>query len=271
MPIKVFLIAGLFFIAINVFSQKNITGLINAEKAFAKYALDSNTRDAFVKFLDTGNVALNQGKVFNGYQTWVKREKRPAKLIWEPEFAVIAGSNEYGLITGPYEFKLSLNDTAIGKGNFTSIWHYNSNGEWKNILDHGMGYTAKREPVTTIKSIELKENKNQTANNDSVIIENNFIAAFNAIGKSAYSSFASKEIWFNTQGHLPVNGINNLSVALKAIADGIEFTPLGSGISAGKDFIYVYGATKLNDKPGNYVRVWVKENDSWKLILQVLN
>jgi hypothetical protein len=271
MPIKVFLIAGLFFIAINVFSQKNITGLINAEKAFAKYALDSNTRDAFVKFLDTGNVALNEGKVFNGYQTWVKREKRPAKLIWEPEFAVIAGSNEYGLITGPYEFKLSLNDTAIGKGNFTSIWHYNSNGEWKNLLDHGISYTGRRRWASQVKKIIIKKNNTSPENNNAELIENNFISAYKTKGKSVYSSFASKNIWVNTNGHLPVSGIANLSTALTAITDGIEFTPLGSGISASKDFIYVYGATKLNDIPGNYVRVWIKEKNSWKLILQVLN
>ena len=253
------------------FSQKNIEGLINAEKAFAKYAFDSNVRDAFVKYLDTNNIAMQQGKVANGYQQWVKRKKGPGKLLWGPEFAAIASSGEYGVTTGPYEFKASLSDTALGRGHFTSIWYYNSQGEWKNLIDHGIGYANAYPAVTTVKQVLVDISRPSFTEANVVKVENNFIEMYKSNGKAAYNKVAATNIWFNTNGHQPVNGINNLPVALAHIDEGIEFTPLGFGMSNSNDFGYVYGSIKRNDKMANYIRVWIKENSQWKLLLQVLD
>lgn len=268
MPLKKMVTVALLFSSAISFCQKNITGLINAEKAFAQYALDSNTRDAFIKFLDTNGLVFNEGKPINGYQLWKGREKRNSKLLWGPEFATIASSNDYGVTTGPWEFKANLKDTVLARGNFTSIWHYNSKGEWKNVLDMGINYSDKRNSVTDIQSIEIKAGKKEGANVASV--EKSFIADYKLKGKNAYKTIVSSGIWFNTEGHLPINGINSLEEALTMIPDGIEFIPLGFGLSYSMDFGYVYGTAKLNNKEQNYLRVWVKEDGAWKLLLQVL-
>ncbi|MBI2730068.1 MAG: nuclear transport factor 2 family protein [Sphingobacteriales bacterium] len=266
LPVK--LLSPLLLFSFFSFCQKNITGLINAEKAFAQYALDSNTRDAFVKFLDSNCVVFNEGKAINGYQLWKSREKRTSKIIWAPEFAAIASSNEYGVTTGPYEFKASVNDTALARGNFTSIWHYNTNKEWKNVLDFGISYTEKRNPVTEIKSYEIIAGIKTDVN--LVTIEKAFIFDYNTNGVAAYKKIAADNIWFNTEGQLPVNGINSIEEALKKIPPAIQFIPSGMGVSYSKDFGYIYGTARLNDKQQNYLRVWIKENGEWKLLLQTL-
>ncbi|HET9057430.1 MAG TPA: hypothetical protein VFN30_11360 [Chitinophagaceae bacterium] len=253
-------------------SQKTVSGLIEAEKAFAKYALDFNTRDAFVKYFDTANIALNEGKALNGYQAWVKRKKRSSKLLWQPEFAAIASSGEYGVTTGPYEFKASLNDTALDRGHFTSIWFFNSDGEWKNLLDHGSGYSHSYPAVSNIKSVSLQKSKSKKNSGQSMeMSELNFIKQYETEGKKAYNKIVSKHIWFNTNGYQPVSGFDKLNKALEVIDNGIHFAPIGFKTSKSKDFGFVYGTITRNEKTANYVRVWIKENGSWKLLLQVLD
>lgn len=256
-----------FLLPLLASAQKNIEGLINAEKAFAKYAFDSNTRDAFVKFLDTNCVVFNNGNAINGYQLWKGREKRTAKLIWEPEFAAISSSNDYGVTTGPWAFKQTINDTVTARGNFTSIWHY-VNGEWKNVLDLGVGYNTKHPVVEKIQSVEIK--KPLFTDGNVTEKENAFITAYKNAGTSAYKNVASVNCWFNTAGQLPVNGINAIDDALKNMPGGIEFMPAGFGVSANGDFGYVYGAVIINNKQDNYLRVWIKESGVWKLLLQTL-
>ena len=43
-------------------AQKTIDGMIAAEKAFAQYALDKNTKQAFLKFMDMEAVQFTEGK-----------------------------------------------------------------------------------------------------------------------------------------------------------------------------------------------------------------
>ena len=260
-------IAALLFFPAICFCQKNITGLINAEKAFAQYAIDFGTRDAFINFLDTTGIVFNEGKAVNGYHLWKDREKSSSKLIWEPEFAAIASSGEYGVTTGPWEFKASLADTALARGNFTSIWHY-CKSEWKNVLDIGIGYSKKRNPVTEVQSIEIKAG--EKGDGTVVGFEKMFIADYKLNGKNAYKTVAATNTWFNTEGHLPLSGTNAAEKALALIPDSIEFSPLGYGLSYSRDFAYVYGRAKLNNKVANYLRVWVRENNEWKLLLQTL-
>ncbi|MBI1781358.1 MAG: hypothetical protein HYR66_08305 [Sphingobacteriales bacterium] len=249
------------------FAQNNVEGLTNAEKAFAKYALDSNTRDAFVQFLDTGCIVFQNGKPVNGYQLWKNRPKSTAKLIWGPEFAAIAYAGDYGVTTGPWEYKQSFNDTAVARGNFTSIWHY-KNGEWKNVLDFGCSYSQHHAPVAEVKSIVGKADHQSDFN--IMQLEYSFIAQYKAMGSIAYRTVVSKNCWFNVKDHLPFNGADRLEGAIKSIPAKIDFKPLGYGISSNYDFAYVYGSVHLNDKDDNYLRVWIREKNDWKLLLQTL-
>lgn len=264
---KIFL-GVVLLLSVSARAQENITGLINAEKSFAKYAADFNTRDAFVKYLDTSCVVFNAGKIINGYTLWKGRGVRPEKLVWGPEFAAISSSNDYGVTTGPWEYKKTLADTALARGNFTSIWHY-VNGEWKNALDLGVGYNSPHPPLAEkVQTIEIK--KPVSTEGNVVEKENAFIAAYKNSGKTAYKNAVVVNCWFNTEGQLPVNGMNAIEEALKNIPEGIEFTPVGFGTSVNGDFGYVYGTLSYNNKSENYLRVWIKESGEWKLLLQTL-
>src|SRR6476661_5544490 len=86
-------------------AQKNMDGLVNAEKRFAAYAVANGTKEAFMHFIDSTGIVFEAGKAINGLASWAKKESRPGILNWWPEYAEIARSNDFGYTTGPWTFQ----------------------------------------------------------------------------------------------------------------------------------------------------------------------
>ena len=59
------------------FSQTGLDAMIAAERSFAAYAVANNTKDAFLKFMDTSAVMFEKGEPIKAYERWLKREKHP--------------------------------------------------------------------------------------------------------------------------------------------------------------------------------------------------
>jgi len=97
-------------------AQKGIDGVINAEKKFAAYAIEHNTKEAFLQFLDSADaLVFNEGKTNNAYTTWTAAKANTNKLIWEPAFAGVSKSGDFGFTTGPWQFKHSMQGCIVGK------------------------------------------------------------------------------------------------------------------------------------------------------------
>ena len=52
-------------------------------------------------------------------------------------------------------------------------------------------------------------------------------------------------------------------------ADTLKFSyrNAGTGIASAGDLAYAYGTLEAGGKTGNYLRVWKKETDTWKIVL----
>src|SRR6266496_2017264 len=150
------------FIAVNSFSQKNFDGLIKAEKSFAAYSVAYRTKDAFLKFADSTGIIFDPAteSPVNAIEIWNKREKRPGKLDWQPEYAEIAASNDFGYTTGPYTF--TMNDTVTARGEYVTVWQMNKQGEWKFLLDLGVNNTPKILALSLEKTGEKKISGNSS-------------------------------------------------------------------------------------------------------------
>jgi hypothetical protein len=93
--------AGLLVCATG-FSQGNIKGLVNAEKAFASFTETHTIRDGFLKYLDSNGIIFRQGVAVNGIESFQKQKPGPAILSWEPSFAVISAWGDLGITTGTF-------------------------------------------------------------------------------------------------------------------------------------------------------------------------
>lgn len=270
MSIK-FLLPNLIWLPATLFAQKNIDGLVNAEKSFAAYSVGHGTRDAFLKFADSSGIVFDNGKAINAIEAWNKREKRPFVLNWYPQFAEIAFSNDFGYTTGPWELTPNAdNDTVVARGQFTSVWHITANGEWKFLVDLGVSNTPK---VLAISLTRINEKKvTGDATKDAVLkAEQDFISLYRNEKANAYKKYLSNASILNRNGlSYPATTKKSRSVFIKKTPADVEFTITGSGMASSGDMAYVYGNTSINNKAENYLHIWRKEEKRWKIALEVL-
>jgi ketosteroid isomerase-like protein len=256
---------------IQVYAQKNIEGLINAEKSFAAYSVSHSTKEAFLKFLDSTGVVFEKGLPVNGIESWNKKEKTAGILNWHPQFAEIAASNDLGYTTGPWTFQPQTpQDSVIAKGQFTTVWHTNKNGEWKFLVDLG---TNNIPSVDTQEAQKINASKITTKPLDLALLvktEEAFIKEYSKSSQSAYKKFLSAQSILNRHKNLPATTGYEQDRIIQATPPNIRFTINHSGIATSGDLGFVYGTTQVNDITENYLRIWRRENEGWKIALEVL-
>lgn len=266
------LITTLLLFNISVaFSQQKLVSIVEAERSFARYAIDHNTKEAFLKFMDTGAVVFNNGEILKAKQVWENKKPNKAKLIWDPAFVVISTAGDMGISTGPWKFKPEGKDSVIANGEFTTVW-LKKDTAWRWVVDMGIDHPQNTFSARDLNGIELGHLERTTydAGRYMLMAEQNFINSYTTNGKEAYNEVADKDIHFNTNGYVPVHGSENIDEALVNLSGGMKFQAIGSGVSKDGDLGYVYGYVSEKDKKGNYLRVWRRIGRKWMLLLQTL-
>jgi ketosteroid isomerase-like protein len=251
-----------------VAAQSPLMQIVNSEKSFAAYAGSAGITQAFLRYFDDSAVVFERGQVLNGKEVWRQRKLDSMELKWYPEYAEVAASGDLGYTTGPSEFRVKKgSEKPDHKGYFNSIWKKNSNGEWKVVLDMG---TPSPQSVFDEGHVEYIDNsamedktKKKTATSakdDIKALEEEFIANY-ADGKG-YMKYGSKNARYYRPGNKVAKGSYPYSDTLK-----FNYRNAGTGMASSGDLAYAYGYVEVPGKTGNYLRVWKKEMDSWRIVL----
>jgi hypothetical protein len=267
-----FSVATVLLAAPAAYAQKTIKGLIDAEKAFASYTETHNIRDGFLKFLDSNGIIFRQGNAVNAFESFSKQKAGPAVLSWEPSFAIISASGDLGITTGPFLVRAtSINDTVVGRGNFSSVWKMNKAGEWKNVVDLGVSYTKKSAPTTQVQELILTQPVTTDISFSEIIdLDTKFNQAIKEKSINTILTQLSADSWLNAEGETPILGTKPISNILLHIPDTVLFKSDAGGISSSGDLAYVYGTVNNGNKKENYLRVWGNRNRRWQVILQTI-
>jgi hypothetical protein len=269
---KYFSFMTIAFISLPAFAQRSIDSMIQTEKKFANTALVAGTKEAFIKFIDTGGIVFDKGRPVNGLKLHTGSERRPGILTWEPEYAEIAATNDFGYTTGPWKFyEISVKDKPVATGHFITVWHLTDHGEWKFLIDFGISYSMNREamPMKKMhgKKLKFKDDDQQSLKQS----EEKFIEAYTSEGIKAYHSFLSSQSRINYAGFLPATNAKERKTLLDSLPMNIIYSILGTGLSPMKDLGYVYGSANINNKQDGYLRIWRKEKNGWKIAAEVLH
>ena len=252
-------------------AQNNIDGLINAEKEFASYSVTHNMKDAFLHFLDSTGIVFNKSQPVNGIEWWSKKETPGGILNWHPQFAEIAASGNLGYTTGPWTFQpKTVADSVVATGQYTTVWHLDKNGEWKFLIDLGVSNLPSTDSAEVIKIDAAKITTNPIDLLSMVKTEEAFIGAYKENTPGVYRQFLSQQSILNRNSSLPATTAAEQSKIIEATPQEIRFAINGSGISKSGDLGFVYGTITLNDKKENYLRIWRKEKEGWKIAVEVL-
>jgi hypothetical protein len=269
---KCFSLIAIFFTASTGFAQRSIDSMVQAEKKFANTALVASTKEAFVKFIDTAGIVFEKGNPVNGFELYTKSERRPGILTWEPEYAEISSSNNFGYTTGPWKYYANtLKDDPLAKGHFITVWHLNKAGEWKFLIDFGINYNLKEKKMELKKVAPAKKELKKDFQQSLKKAEEKFIQSYKTQGKQAYGSFLSSNSRLNYAGFLPALNSVERKVLIDSLPANIGYAIVGFGSSPQNDLGYVYGTADINDKHEGYLRIWRREKDGWKIAVEVLH
>lgn len=260
----------LFFFTQIINAQKGIDQLILAEKNFAAYSVSHSTKEAFLLFLDSSGLVFDNGKPVNGIQTWNNRKKNPGVLSWYPQYAEISASDDFGYTTGPWTYQPSAKDSVVAGGRYITVWHIDKQGEWRLLVDLGVNNTPGNSDLSLRKMESPNPGFPKGSARSLVKREKKFIKEKDRAVKGNYRKYLSRNCILNRNNRGPANCPDSCFEVLSRDPENIDYIINGSGIASSGDLGYVYGTTFINSKTDNYLRIWRREKDGWKIAVEVL-
>jgi ketosteroid isomerase-like protein len=262
------------------FANHDLQTMVNVERAFAALARKENTRKAFLVYLSEEAVVFEQGPV-NGKKRWEARPTDDSKLDWDPEFADIAASGDFGYTTGPWEYRTHRTDRSPdAHGHFVSVWQKKPNGLFQNVLDIGVSHPHDPEshPLKT-SILHAKAGNDLRQKDESLLdIEQEFLTSLTDRGSKAHVQALSREARLYRTGRIPMTIPTLTRPVVEREGSSIRYSPIQGGMASSGDLGYVYGTASWteskegNEVHANYARIWKNEDGSrWKIVLEVVS
>ncbi len=259
---------------------EKVGGLITADRNAAIIAKAQGPHAAFSSIIDKTSTFYVPSAV-NALNYLNNRPNIPDVLNWEPNFALVSKSLEFGVTSGSMEFQKV---GAIKRyGQYLTIWKRDKKGVWKvdlraEVENYGK-QTAKdlkfQEPddswyLKHRSQVRLKQREDIVQSTDQL---------FSAIAKrdteSAYREFMAEEVRFYYPWQNEIEGKNNVINFIKKQRIDIVTEPLKVGRAYSGEYAYSQGTATIHSKDKavkfNYLRVWeLKDDYQWRVILEMM-
>lgn len=271
MKTSILFAALLMCICFKLYAQQPIDQLIATEQKFAATSKAQTTKIAFLYFLDSNCVGYHKGVQTVMFKDWTERKESNSKLTWNPELAIIGSSGELGVTTGPWEFRQnSLKDTPVTHGYFATVWKKQNDGRWKAMFDMGIGYND----ASVVNSDEVKVESIVLNNVSQSSYDGNWLMIDQQLSnkKTTLISLLAPDAWVSIQGHAPFKNANAAKAVADILPNNIQYKPAGYFVAQSNDLLAVYGGVLKDGKQEQaFLRVWIKKENEWKLMMMMIS
>jgi ketosteroid isomerase-like protein len=247
-----------------------VRSMVEAEKNFYKAGQEKGTRAAFLEFLAEDGIIFRPGPV-NGRESWTKRTETGFDLVWEPTFAAIARSADFGYDTGPAKWRANKQEAKFsGYGHFISIWKKQKDGSWRVALD--VGIENMKSDVKPPLKLVLPKNRKPGTLESLQQSQSAFVATARLDFSKAFRQFGSEEVRLYRDGSFPTIGKKAASELLGPEQAGLAMEVMKTDMSSSADLAYSYGScTDTRTQPGkagHFLQVWqTDDKGAWELVL----
>ncbi len=274
----------LIFISFNSFGQESngrVSSLVAAENYFSANAKKNGSREAFLKVSDDETLVFRPGPIkvkdFYGKGTI----DGPGQLSWEPVYAKISQSGDWGFTTGPYTF-LNRTNTEPSYGQYLSIWKTDFKGVWKLALNLGISHQKPLiEPklnftdpknIKFFKQISLARLKQREE-----IVKTTDKLYSNTLMKDqalAHDVFLADNARLLFPGEEPIIGKARIHNFVGKNQISIESESIRADRALGSDLAYSYGIAYITREKEitkyHYVRIWESQEErKWNVVLEI--
>jgi ketosteroid isomerase-like protein len=283
----VLFIAISFYLAAAASAQKRpeqpgLKEMVEAERAFARTSVESNTRVAFIAFI------ADDGVLFRPHAVQAKKillEDPPSKsfLTWEPVSFDIAASGDLGYTTGPWSLKRDRSSEKFdAHGQFFTVWKRQPDGSWKFAVDIGISHPQHLDKSTWVEvdgpEPGWKDGKADPQRERAALIDLDRNYCVSSIRKGLGESFmeySSDRVRVLREGSFPALGKLAARKLIEQNKGQYSWTPAASDVSLAADLGYTYGLGQVKKGEGktdyfNYLRVWKRRpGGEWKVVADV--
>lgn len=279
-------VAFIFFLIFQAqaFSQTyrdKVGEIISAENYFSALVKSKGIKKAFLQVSDKNALVFRPGPIKAVEFYKAQSDSDSSVLIWEPAYAKVSKSGDWGFTNGPYKFK--QNDTSSTHyGTYLSVWKKNEKGVWKLALDAG---TPHGKPKTETKRLfddadagrflhqhsetRLKQREDIVLSSDKLYAT--ILKADNAIARKEFLADDTRLLF---PGFEPVTGKKAVSEFWKK--QGVKTLSAASAAdrALSGELAYTYGTASITrngeDKVYGYVRIWqVQPGFIWKVLVEL--
>lgn len=266
-------------LAVGAYAQKSdgsTKSLLKADKSFRETITKKGVKDAFKAFAADDAISFRPNPV--GTKTFYSTQPDSKDLSWEPAYAEVSKSGDWGFITGPYE----INGDEKVYGQFLSIWRTDDD-KWEMILDIETTHNKPlKKPV--LQAVEPKEfyrpkffSEKQMIGAREIIMttEKTLNTTLKTYGVAAFSGFLNSDVKILFPGREPIIGKDNAIEFYHSMVSKINLRTTKVDKPLGGDFAYSYGLATIDYKADlresfNYVYIYERQADhNWNLIMQV--
>ncbi|WP_159638461.1 DUF4440 domain-containing protein [Sphingobacterium composti Ten et al. 2007 non Yoo et al. 2007] len=275
-------LATAMFTTQSLFAQlpEKVGGLITADRNAAIISKGQGPHTAFSSIIDKESVFYVPSAV-NAFNYLNNRPNIPDVMTWEPNFALVSKSLEFGVTSGSLEFQKV---GAIKRfGQYLIIWKRDKKGVWKvdmraEVENYGKAAAKDlmyQEPddswyLKHRSQVRLKQREDIVLSTDQL---------FSTISKSnteaAYNEFMADEVRFYYPWQNEMEGKSNVVNFIKKQRIDIVTEPLKVGRAYSGEYAYSQGTATVHTKDKavkfNYIRIWqLKEDFQWRVILEMM-
>lgn len=276
--------AVLFLICMQGVAQpkRDIVGtLVAAENYFAANAKEKGVKEAFIQALDERSVLLRKGAAVNGLNFYKSLPAGQESLWWEPVYARVSKSANWGFTTGPAIFKPTANG-AESYGDYFSIWQRNRKGVWKLLFDIGVTHPK---PTTqqklhfvnpqSDKFFRQRGEKRLQQRQEIVTSSDKLYATIlKADNKIARKEFINENCLLLIDGAQAMYGREKISAFWEKEGSRLTTEVISGGRAESGELAWTYGnatiITSGKAVPYHYLRVWELQPEfKWNVIAEV--
>lgn len=263
------------------FAQKNnhkLSSLISAEAYLNKLIIDKGINEAYVKVSDENAVGFKPNPV-NLKTYYQNTEINYDSLTWEPKFAMLSKSKDFGFTSGPYTYTQSQTQKKT-YGYYVSVWKSNEKNNWKLMIEGGVACPQISKNIQEEFNSPLTDHYNKMLGPKKLQMRADIVyssdellgKALKISGNQILKEFYSANVRFYFPEYEPIKGIENVLPFINDKQINFASKPIKADGAKSGDLAYSYGTAKITvkneTKDYHYIRLWQKQaDDKWYVIL----
>lgn len=254
-------------------SDPALDKLIRAENAFATASqAPGAVKAGFLSVLDSASLVVDDGRANPAIAVYCTfPDTGSFTLHWWPVVAAVSADGQIGYTSGPFVAMNPAHErepASRATGYYLTVWKQNNKQVFRLMLDGGLviqnNWDSSRPHLMDGSGLQRSYKKARGVASFNKALDA-FAAAVAIDAPKAYQAYVADQPWLLRNDRSPVS---DRHTALQQIENGtMETTEEHRVLASSRDFGYSYGQSGKK----YFVRIWIYENDHWKILAELLS